>query len=93
MIIVKFLGILDIIMAAVFWLFSFYHFIPESFVFILALIILVKGIFFMISEYFASVGDVIAGALILLSLYWALPAVLVVIITIYLLQKGIFSML
>ena len=90
--IVKILGLLDILTAISFWLHSFYNIIPESVIGFFALLILIKGIFFIISEQFASVGDIFSSLIVFLSLYMALPAFIVIIITLYLLEKGVFSM-
>ncbi|MEI6058345.1 MAG: hypothetical protein WCP89_01100 [archaeon] len=91
--IVKILGIIDILAAATFWMYSFFHIFPASFIMILALFLIAKGAAFVISDHFASIGDIIAGVLIFVSIDLAMPAFIVIIITLYVLQKGVFSFL
>ena len=90
--IIKILGVLDIITAALFWIFSFFGIIPESFILVSAIYLITKGIIFVISDHFASVADIIAGIAIFASLSFAMPAFVIIIITLYLAQKGIFSL-
>ena len=91
--IVKILGLLDILTGLSFWLFFFYNFIPESFLVFFAFLLLIKGASFLILEQIASIGDVISALVIFLALYVILPEIIVIIITLYLLQKGAFSFL
>ena len=44
--IIKILGLLDIFVGIVFWLFGIFHIIPDSFVLILGLFLLAKGVIF-----------------------------------------------
>lgn len=90
--IVKILGVLDIISALLFWIFGFFHVLPETLIVSIAVYLIVKGIIFIISLDLASILDVISGLLIYLSLSFNLPAVVIIIITLFLLQKGLFSL-
>jgi len=91
--IIKFLGILDILAAILFWLFGFFHIIPESIITFFALYLLAKGIFFVISLDIASFLDIFAAILILLSLVIIMPKIIIILITLYLIQKGVMSLL
>ncbi|MBM3233659.1 hypothetical protein FJZ19_01045 [Candidatus Pacearchaeota archaeon] len=91
--IIKFLGILDIITAILFWLSGFFHIIPESIMTIFALYLLAKGIFFVISLDIASFIDILIAILIFLSFIVVFPKAIIFLITFYLIQKGIFSLL
>lgn len=91
--IVKLLGLLDILIAVCFWLFGFFNILPGNFMMILAFILLAKGLFFLISMDIASMIDIAVSVLIFISLNFHLPKIVVALIVIYLLQKGIFSML
>lgn len=90
--IVKILGILDIITALLFWLSAIFHVIPSSLILFLAFILLAKGIFFVISEHVASIIDILIAAVMFLSLSFQIPQMIVIIITLILLQKGVFSL-
>ncbi len=91
--IVKVLGIIDILAAVLFWLFAFFNIIPSTIVLILAIILLAKGLIFIISDHFASILDILSAILIFISLSFPMPKIITIIITIYLLQKGILSLL
>lgn len=90
---VKILGILDILAAIIFWLFGMFYIIPSTIILIIAFYLLVKGILFLISLDIASILDIIASIFIFVSLNFVLPKVIVIIIVLYLIQKGIFSLL
>jgi len=91
--IIKLFGILDILVGMFFWISAFFQIIPDSLIILSALYLIAKGVGFLISEHFASITDIIAGAIIFASLSFAIPSVIVIIVSIYLLQKGIFSLL
>jgi hypothetical protein len=91
--IVKLLGIIDIIAAIFFWIFGFFGIIPSTIIIILAILILAKGIIFVALEHFASVLDVISAIIIFISLNFLLPKVVIILVVLFLLQKGIFSLL
>lgn len=91
--IVKILGIIDIILALLFWVSSFFHIIPNTVILAGAIYLLAKGIIFLMSEQIASVLDVIIAVAMILSLSFALPSFLVIILVLLLLQKGVVSLL
>lgn len=91
--IIKILGILDILTALLFWLSAFFHIIPEKILLIVAFYLLAKGIFFIISRDIASILDVISAGIIFISLNFTLPAIVVILVALFLLQKGILSLL
>lgn len=90
--ILKILGILDILAAVFFWLGGMFHVIPGGIITILATYLLVKGLIFVISDHIASVMDILIAGAMFLSLAVDLPRVIVFIVTLLLLQKGIFSL-
>ena len=92
--IVKVLGVVDIMLGLLFWIAMVFSTISlHPFLQLLALVVIVKGIVFLISFDFASILDVICGCLILYGLSFGLHLILVVIVAIFLIQKGIFSLL
>jgi hypothetical protein len=91
--IVKILGILDILSAVLFWLFGLFHIIPSSVILIIAFYLLIKGIIFLISLDTASILDVIVSIILFISLSFVLPNIIVFLVAFYLIQKGIFSLL
>ncbi len=91
--IVKILGILDIIAGFSFWLNGFFHLFPDSFMMAIVIYLIVKGVLFIISKDIASVLDIISGIVIYLSLNVVLPGFVIIIVTFFLLQKGIFSLI
>lgn len=90
---IKILGIIDLL-AAFFFLFNLWlgRFFPDKLVLIFALIILIKGIIFILIADFASAIDVIAGIVIILSLNMHIPFILSALVVVFLLQKGFFSL-
>ena len=65
--IIKILGILDIFIAVVFWLFGIFHIIPSSFILILGLFLLVKGIVFITGLSIISFLDIISAVIIIIA--------------------------
>lgn len=90
--ILKILGIMDILAALSFWAFSIFHIIPSSVILIFAVYILVKGIIFLISEHIASVFDILIAFVMFLSLSVSIPQIIVILLTLILIQKGAFSL-
>ncbi|MFA7707812.1 MAG: hypothetical protein WCX73_02585 [Candidatus Pacearchaeota archaeon] len=93
--ILKILGIIDILAGICFWLFGIFHILPSSFILILGLFLLAKGVVFVTTLNVVSILDIICAIVIISSTateiimpHWA-----VILITLFLLQKGIFSML
>ena len=91
--IVKILGILDIFIGICFWLFGIFNIIPNNFIMILGLILLVKGVVFVINLNIISILDIISGLIIILGTSIALPKIVIIVLTLFLLQKGVFSLL
>ena len=91
--IIKILGILDIIAGICFWLFGIFHIIPGNFIFILGLFLLGKGIVFITGLSFASFLDVIFGIIIIVGVSFVLPKIIVILISFFIIQKGIFSLM
>jgi len=91
--IIKILGVADILAAILFWIFGLFGFIPEILIMIVGFYLLVKGTIFLISQDIASVLDILCAGVIFLALGFTLPKILVIIVTLFLLQKGIFSLL
>jgi hypothetical protein len=91
--IVKILGILDIFVAIVFWLFGMFHIIPSQFILLLGMILLVKGLIFITGLSITSFLDILSGILILTATAITMPNLVIVLITLFLLQKGFFSLM
>tara|TARA_Y100000310_G_C20660478_1_gene804456 strand:- start:1482 stop:1769 length:288 start_codon:yes stop_codon:yes gene_type:complete len=92
--IIKVLGILDIFVGMCFWLFGIFHIIPDSFILLLGLFLLVKGVIFVFTLNIVSVLDIISAVVIIAASASeiVMPNLVVIIVTLFLLQKGIFSM-
>jgi len=90
--IVKILGSLDLIAGISFWLFTSFNFL-ESFMLVIALYLIAKGVLFLISKDIASALDVISGIIIITSVSYTLPTIVYVLVILYLLQKGVFSLI
>jgi hypothetical protein len=91
--IIKILGILDIIVGICFWLFGIFNIIPSEFIFILGLFLLVKGIIFITGFSIASFFDIFLGILIIISTSFNLPKIIIILISLFIVQKGIFSLI
>lgn len=90
--IIKILGILDILAGILFWLSAFFHIIPKPLLLIFAFYLLSKGIFFLISFDIPSIIDVICSVIIFLSFTSTIPKFIAILVTLFLLQKGILSL-
>ena len=90
--IIKILGILDIFVAACFWIFGILGWIPSSFVLVLGLFLLVKGIVFITGFAVGSILDIASAIIIISATSIEMPNLVVILVTLFLLQKGIFSM-
>jgi len=91
--VVKLLGTLDLIAALLFFLSAIFSIVPQSWVVVIGLYVLVKGIIFAISKDYASFIDIASGTVILLSINFPIHIVIVVIVCLYLVQKGVVSWL
>ena len=97
--VIKLLGALDLFTGTAFLIqgvllkwFDFQLF-PWVFITILGLIILIKGLIFLLSADAVSFLDVASGSLIIISPSINLPLILFVIVAFFLIQKGIFSLI
>jgi len=90
--IIKLLGALDIFIGICFWIFGIFGLIPESFILILGLFLVAKGIVFITGLSIISFLDIISGIVIVVGSSVVLPKVVVIIISLFLFQKGVFSL-
>ena len=91
--IIKILGAIDILCALGILLFRFVGFIPQKVILVLSVILLTKGLIFLLNKDFASIGDVISGVIMILAIHLTVPGTLILLISFFLLQKGAFSFL
>lgn len=91
--IVKLLGIFDILVGVIFWIFGIFHILPESLVLILGLFLLAKGVVFATNLNVTSILDIVSAVIILSATSVIMPQIVVILVALFLLQKGIFSML
>jgi len=92
--ILKILGIMDIITAICFWIFGIFRLSEISgFILLMGLVLLVKGVIFIIQASIASILDIVCALLIIASTSITMPNLVIIIVALFLIQKGIFSML
>ena len=92
--IVKILGIVDLLAAIFFWIFGFFGIIPSSIIFVFAFYLLIKGVIFVIlADKFVSGLDIVCGIIMFLAIQFSMPTIIIILVSIYLIQKGIFSLL
>lgn len=95
--IIKLFGIADLLVALAFMLNNLFdktsNWFPNSIVLFLAIYLIIKGFFFVLTWDLASTIDIICGILILLSIYISIPTVLSIIILIFIIQKAFFSLI
>lgn len=94
--IVKILGLVDIFIALIFWIFGIFQLsFLNQFIFILGIILLIKGVIFMTQLSIASILDIVCALIIIASSSASvvMPKLVVIIIALFLLQKGVFSLL
>ena len=92
--IVKLLGVLDVLSGLLFFLFAYLGWISGTFMVVVALYLIFKGMaFILLANYVISGLDVVAGLIIFVSLDVIFPSLIVFLVVVYLLQKGIFSLL
>ena len=91
--IIKILGVLDILAGLIFWIFAFFGIIPNSLLVLFAFYLLVKGAVFLFSKDIASIIDVGIAFTIFLSLSFVVPKFIIIIISLYLIQKGVLSLI
>jgi len=90
--IVKILGVLDLLAAFLIFALSFGIGIPHWIIIIFIIILLAKGAFIFTGS-IASVFDILAGVILIFGLFFALPQWIFFIPGILVLQKGILSLL
>ena len=91
--IIKILGLLDIFVAACFWLFGIWGLIPANFILLLGLFLLAKGVVFSTKLNVISILDIVSSIIIILSASNPMPDFVIILVALFLLQKGIFSWL
>ena len=91
--IIKILGVLDIFIGICFWIFGVFNLLPKSFILLLGLFLLAKGVVFITGLSFASFLDILAAVLIIIASSVAFPLVVIIIISLFLIQKGAFSLM
>ena len=89
---VKILGILDILAAFLIFALSFGLNIPHGIIIVFIVILLAKGAF-ILTKSIASAFDILAGVILILALFFTLPQIIFFIPGILVLQKGILSLL
>lgn len=94
--IVKLLGILDLI-AILFLLlkeyFNFKDWFPMILLTIAGIYLLVKGIIFILTLDFASAIDIISGIIIIFAAHFDIPQMIVLVVIVVLGQKAVFSLI
>lgn len=92
--IVKILGIIDILTGLLFWMFGIFGVGNKEFVLLLGMIVLIKGVVFIVGGDVISVLDIISGGIVMLSGSpgSGVPKIIVIIVSLFLLQKGGFSL-
>jgi len=91
--ILKVLGAVDILIGIVFWFYGVFGIFPEQLIVFLGLVLVVKGLIFVIGMDVASVLDVVAGAVIIVAGGGvSMPFLVVVLVAVFLVQKGVVSL-
>ena len=90
--IIKILGVLDIIIGICFWVFGILGVGIQELILIMGLVLLVKGIIFIYGLSVISFSDIGVGLIILSSTSVEMPNLVVILVSLFLLQKGIFSL-
>lgn len=92
--IIKILGVLDIFIALLFWIFVVFNVKSlAGLVLLSGLFLLMKGIVFIGSLNITSILDIIGSIVIIMGSSLQIPVILVIIVSLFLFQKGIFSLL
>lgn len=89
---IKLLGILDIFIAVCFWIFAVFEILPGNFIMALGIILLIKGIIFIIGFSVASILDIVCALIIIIASAIEVPHVVNIATALFLVQKGIFSL-
>ncbi len=96
--ILKLFGIADLMVALAFLINRWFdkpstNWFPDKILLVLAIILIIKGVFFLMTADFASAIDIISGIIIVLSIYITIPLILAAIVFIFLIQKAAFSLI
>lgn len=97
--VIKILGAIDLVIGIIFWIQGIVisvfgaHLFPEIFISFLGMVLLAKGLIFLIGLDVMSFIDVICAAVIMLSPSVKMPFVIYTMVSIFLIQKGVFSFL
>lgn len=90
---IKILGIIDIITAVLFWIFAIFNVrYLTGIVLLLGLFLLVKGIVFIANLSLASLLDITSSIFIIYASSNEINIIFVIAVSLFLLQKGIFSL-
>jgi nitrogen fixation/metabolism regulation signal transduction histidine kinase len=89
--IVKILGTLDILSAALLWITHLSQIIPKQIMLLAVFYLMIKGVMFLSLGNWISLLDILSGLVIYLSLVYSLPGFIIFIVAVFLIQKGIIS--
>lgn len=90
--IIKILGILDILVALIFWFVAGFHVtFLNGILLIMGLFLLIKGVIFVTSLNLVSSLDIVSALIIIASTSIQMPKIIIVIVVLFLIQKGILS--
>ena len=90
---VKILGVLDVFIAVCLWFFAVLGLVPSKFIFILGIILVVKGLIFILGLSIISFLDIVVGLIIIIASFINMPQFVMILLVLFLIQKGIFSLL
>ena len=91
--IIKILGLLDILAGLTFWIFGVFGVGSLSgLVLLLGFLLLGKGAIFLISLDIVSLFDVVFGLIMIVGISYDVPVFVFVIVGLFLIQKGVFSL-
>ena len=91
--ILKILGVFDVLSAVIIWISFFFKIIPEGIILTASFYLIIKGVLFLISRDALSIIDIITGILAVFSIYIYVFPQLIIASALYLLIKGIFSII
>ena len=93
---IKLFGVLDLLIGIIFvfnYLFNKSGFFSKNLVIFAGLILLIKGLIFILTLDIASILDIISGGIVILSAFVILTPLLFTVISFFILQKGIISLI
>jgi len=91
--ILKILGVGDLIIAAIFILSYLWHIIPDTWLFVMAGYLALKGLIFLISLDLASMVDIGCALVMFISAFFNIPFLVGGVVALFLIQKGVLSLL